>query len=176
MPYFISKVSLGSDQHVELSHEEYNAGIEARNALIHACYIEEKFAYLMDNYFELENDALRETLENLNHATLPFEERVQVIHLFNRRIINLLTTCRLYLDHVEHHLNVFAGLKSELNSIFTTSRRQFYDSSFAYRLLEALRNYVQHRGLPIKGISRNFTLIDSDNPNSPGNIRQFSDW
>lgn len=163
MKYILSNPNLADRSQVEITKDQYSAVLEARNCLVHTRDLEEKFAYMVDNYFELENDALYHTLYHSMHPSRPSAEGVSDIHLFNRRIINLLTTTRLFFDHTKRHLGAMniGNLKDD----FIAATNRAYDGNFAYRLLEALRNHVQHRGLPLMGITR----IDELNRSNPKN-------
>ena len=67
----------------------------------------------------------------------------------NRHIMNLLTTVRTALDQTEYNLKHRYGEESERWQTFKKATAQAYDSSFAYRFLYKLRNYVQHCGMPV---------------------------
>lgn len=169
MRHGIRQLVLGSTRFLELAQDRYAELVCARNRVFEALYIEEKFAYLVENYRELEIEALASTV---HHATLPqrsWSEMVADIHLFNRRIINLLTTTRLYLDQVPQHLMAICSGDTEptLEARFKTALSVRYGGSFAYRLLEALRNYVQHRGLPLSEVRRGCHIADPHDASSP---------
>jgi hypothetical protein len=76
----------------------------------------------------------------------------------NRYIMNLLTAVRTFLDHTERNLTHRHGKDSEQFQAFKKATAEAYDSSFAYRFLYKLRNYVQHRGMPIGKMSINTQL------------------
>ena len=166
MRHGITRLLLGEYQFLEVSEDRFAQLVDARRNVLESLYIEEKFTYLIDNYWDLEIEALANTARN---ATLPFRRSSEVIadiHLFNRRIINLLTTSRLYIDHTPHHLTAIFGDNSPEEQQFKSRRSTHYDNSLSYRLLEALRNYVQHRGLPLSGLRRNHRLTDPGKSNS----------
>jgi hypothetical protein len=84
---------------------------------------------------------------------LEWSHFADVIHTFNRRLNNLLSSCRLYLDHTAGALSAIYGSDSEPLSCYKKSRNEEYDSGFAYRVMEAIRNYAQHRNLPVAHVS-----------------------
>ncbi|MHC4398372.1 MAG: hypothetical protein ACYTG0_01690 [Planctomycetota bacterium] len=166
MRYGITRLVLGDHQFLEMPEDQYSQLTDARRNVFESLYIEEKFAYLIENYRELEIEALANTVHNATMPSRPWSELVSYTHLFNRRIINLLTTCRLYIDHTPHHLNSIFGDDNPATRQFTEGLSSRYDSSLAYRLLEALRNYVQHRGLPLAGLRRNSRRTEPGDPNA----------
>jgi hypothetical protein len=71
----------------------------------------------------------------------------------NGRLVNLLAACRLYIDQTKHHLSGMNGPSAPSVDAFKDLLAREYDGSAGYRFMEALRNFVQHRGYPINGIS-----------------------
>lgn len=162
MRYGLTRLISGDHQFLEFTKEQFDCVVDARQCVIEILQIEEKFVFLIENFRELEIEALGNTLRNATLPPRPWSEMISDIHLFNRRIINLLTTCRLYLDHTRHHLSAIPDgdtVKNELEGLWS----ECHENSFPYRFLEALRNYVQHRGLPLSGLRRNSRIIDPDN-------------
>jgi len=84
--------------------------------------------------------------------------------LLNRRVQNLLSSCRLYLDQSACHIAELEDTHPGLESDFNGVRSKQYDDSAAYRIAEALRNHSQHRGLPIAGII--LSASNGERPNS----------
>lgn len=66
----------------------------------------------------------------------------------NRRIINFLTTVKLYLDTFPQHANNLFPPAKELEDV-KAARSRAYDRSISYRVMEALRNYSQHEAFPV---------------------------
>jgi hypothetical protein len=61
---------------------------------------------------------------------------------------------RLVLDQAEHDLSSRFGRNSDQQTQFRLARNEAYDSSQAYRIVEALRNLVQHREMPSLKLNR----------------------
>jgi len=61
---------------------------------------------------------------------------------------------RLVLDQAEHDLSSRFGKSSDQLTKFRLARSTAYDSSSAYRVVEALRNLVQHREMPSLQLNR----------------------
>lgn len=76
----------------------------------------------------------------------------------NRRTVNLLTSARLYLDHLPQNIKLCV----RDNSAITAIKSRHYDNSFSYRFMEALRNYVQHCGLGIHLITTGSKVLSSE--------------
>ena len=87
----------------------------------------------------------------------------------NRCRMNLLSSARLYAEQVPKELDAIYGERSKICGKIIRSRdcqRAFP----AYRSMEALRNYAQHRGLPARGVTFELRREDT-NPDSPFHVR-----
>jgi len=156
----------GNRRFLEITQERFDQVVAARQSVIEILHIEEKFVFLIENFRELEIEALSNTFRNATIPQCTWSEIISDIHLFNRRIMNLLTTCRVYLDHTPHHLSTVFPKDDTVKNGFTASLKERHSASFSYRVLEALRNYVQHRGLPFTELRRNARIIDIANRNA----------
>lgn len=139
----------------EISPEQFNSLKTARESLTNVLYIEEKFNFIVDNFMDLEQDLLQVTLNAMYFPKrmVDWTHTVTEIHLINRRIINFLTTSKLYLDQVTHDLNTIPHEIPNLKEDVKDRINNEYNSVLGYRVMEALRNYVQHRGLPVHVLS-----------------------
>jgi hypothetical protein len=148
--------------HVEISHECFETLKSNKKFLIEALFIEEKYNLVVENHSEFELELLGNKVRNMLFHDHDWSSAMSEMHLINRRIVNLLTTCRLYLDQVQHHLQNIYRSESEQVKEFKVQSSHEYDSSFGYRVMEAMRNYVQHRGLSIGQISNQSQLVENE--------------
>jgi hypothetical protein len=58
-------------------------------------------------------------------------------------------TARLYLDQVQHGLKIICSKNSQFPRILKQTVSEQYDHSRGFRIMEAIRNYIQHRNLPV---------------------------
>lgn len=150
--YAITKLVFGFTDSILITAEQFNKIREAKHRLIFGVGIEEKFDLVLENYSELERTLIDMALE---HSI--FKGKIENLldggtHLINRRIINFLTTTRLYLDQIYHDLSSIYGKDSGQFNQFKTETKMRFDTVFGYRFMEALRNHVQHHNLPTQGI------------------------
>ncbi|HHF0518559.1 TPA: hypothetical protein ACPHW8_000240 [Vibrio alginolyticus] len=146
MKYSLRILALGDYPEVNLTQEEYDSIIHAQKVLHSAMALEEKYEVLISNFLELEKDSLCLTANYMMGRTQNYNDFFDVRSTFNRRIVNLLTSTRLYLDqYCQHVKDIDAELASDVKKEFSAQ----YDTNFSYRFMEALRNYVQHRGLAV---------------------------
>lgn len=66
----------------------------------------------------------------------------------NRHILNYLSSARTYIDHVARLLK-----KINLSEEFELKISNIYDGNFSYRFYSRLRNYSQHKGIPLTYVS-----------------------
>lgn len=160
MDHGLARLVLGSPKFVSITETEYAEIRRCREFLLEALFIEEKFDLVVDNYLEFETDLLdsaaREMVRGVQTWTAFQGERNQM----NRRVVNLLSSCRLYLDHTRHHLSNMGDIGQAVEASVQAKISSQYDGSLGYRVMEALRNYVQHRGYPLHGVTFNASWID----------------
>jgi hypothetical protein len=85
------------------------------------------------------------------HAYHPFELHVIALDA-NRNICNFLFSFTAFLDQSERLIRDQFGSTSQHLRVFQDERRKIHNSSHAYRLMYALRNFAQHRTMPVTGI------------------------
>ncbi len=128
--------------------------------LIEALSIEEKLNLVLENFAEFERDMLEISLNQMIFPSDTWSSLMTRLHTINRRLLNLLAACRLYVDHIPQNLAAIYGKNAEATQAFAEIKSQEYDSIIGYRVMEAIRNYAQHRNLPIGGISLPASRVD----------------
>ncbi len=162
MRYGITSIIMGFSGFIEINEEEYERIKAARENLIELLLLEETLDLVTENFQEYEAELLAIASRNM---IFPDTDDISMSHqriLISRRIVNLLSASRMYLDQCAHHLNNIYGENSENAKLAKKETSTQYDSSFGYRVMEALRNYVQHRGFPIHSIMFSGEWLDID--------------
>ena len=133
----------------------------AKNVCLLALGLEEKLQLVIDNYIEWETELLTRAQSSIFWQSNKYESMQHRLGLA-RKLTNVLTGFRLYLDQTDHALSkIFGNPSGELQSI-KQFKNSLYDSCFGYRFLEALRNHVQHCDLPIETVTYNSKLVDRE--------------
>jgi hypothetical protein len=145
------------EYYIELSEERYYQLKTARAYLFEMLSIEDKFNLVLENYAEFERELLNSSVSTMIFRKEDWSSHIDEIHLINRRLINLLTTCRLYIDQTAHNICSIYGKDSEQEKVVERQKNLEYDSTTqpGYRVMESIRNYVQHRELPVYGVRHN---------------------
>lgn len=160
--YFLKVLVLAYTPEVQINEATYRLCKVSMDILQHALSIEEKYELLISNYSDFEKELLGVTSKLLirppqNYSDF-FDDRV----LLNRKLVNLLTSARLYADqmiqHVEACVPNLVNVEETTKSYFTDE----YDKNLSYQFMEQLRNYVQHRGLPVHYVSMGMTRVEEN--------------
>lgn len=173
--YKISTYSLGKHDHVEITKEQYEEIRRTRQFISFGLALEEKLDLLAENYADFERELINMSVQHSvfygSIESLLIESR----HRVNRRLINLLTSVRLYHDQIAHALNGVYGKNNKTTTQFRELSSNEYDNHLSYRALEALRNHVQHASLPITAITFNESAVERSSngapPGAPTKIR-----
>jgi uncharacterized damage-inducible protein DinB len=126
---------------------------DAKERLIDVLRIEEKYNMLLENYEEFEKALLGATLNHVLFSEPVWASLVSMGYQTARRLQNVLSMARLYIDQVCHDLRVMYGSDAANLATFEEWTHQEYESRLGYRTMEALRNFMQHRSLPVQGMS-----------------------
>ncbi len=166
MNYHIIGRSSSGDIQAVITFDEYERIVQAIKKFHEFLYLEEKFDLLMENYYEYENEILRAALRFLvfprDIHNLLQDARLSI----TRRLVNLLSTCRMYLDQSSKHISNALGINSKIKTDHKVAKSDEYDTNFSYRVLEELRNHAQHKGYPFHVISFNSQLVEKE-PGAP---------
>ncbi len=162
---------LGAKHFLSLSTPSVTVVRRAIQDIYEFVEVEQKFDILVANFLELEEEMARRSLVQAYYADHSAKEMFEDKQAFNRRVINVLTAARLYVDQIMQHVKAFfpddAVKEAELKSAIAAE----YDSRLGYRVMEALRNYTQHRGLPLQGFTHGSRWV---NPNSPDKELEYN--
>ena len=153
MRYGITILALGSWPFIEISAEEFEQAKRAKEKLITFLGIEEKLDILLENYVEYEKHLIDLTLRQVVFSDLLLSSGMTDKQHLTRRLANLLSAARLYADQAKHDLSAIYERNSAQQELLRQALSREYDNRFGYRVMEALRNYMQHRSLPVKKLS-----------------------
>lgn len=148
MKYQLTLAILDPHQELEIDKERFDFLKRARHTLIEALALEEKYEILISNYLELEQQIVRQAVVAQVRTQSDYSEFFEFRMIFNVALVNLLTAARLYVDQFPRHVRDCLADESQL-ALAKSWLKQAYDSAFEYRFMEALRNHVQHNGVPL---------------------------
>lgn len=136
---------------VQLSESQLENIRNAHDSMMASLDIEEIFDMNLNNYYDFEKYVL-----NYNHERCFFSDELDRYWLvrpqISRFVMNFLSSSRSYLDYVPRKLAALSVNSIEALASFDRMRKQMYDERLGYRVLESLRNYTQHRSMPIHNV------------------------
>lgn len=160
MPYQLQCIVLGRSEVTAITESEYQDLLTARRGLLDLLAIEEKYDLLLRNFVSFERTVHDTTLSSLYFSERSWSDFIDRMQDLNLEVMNLLSMCRTYVDHIPQHLSAIFGQDSAEKLSFIERTKAEYDTTLGYRALYALRNYVQHSGLPIHSMTFNNKWVD----------------
>lgn len=139
--HYLTGFSLDAGLRISIQEEEFTALRVSMDCLIHSLYIEEKYDFIVQNRIALER-----ALADCNDLPNQMQDLRYAKSEINRHFANILTTTRLYIDQGTRYGTKLDRLFSEPLVRFKSRLSQQYDARLGYRVMESLRNFVQHRG------------------------------
>jgi len=153
MRYVLMLLLSGHHPKLELMDVEYYQIRDAQAGVRYLLQVEELFNLVLGNYVDFEKTLLDVALECSVYQNSDYKTFHGYRYEVERRILNLLSAGRSYLDQAPQRIEDFMGSESAALKAFRDETHTQYDSSLGYRVMECLRNYVQHRGLPVGKLS-----------------------
>jgi len=149
MKYLLRKNVLAKVPEIEIMPEEYAEFETAHNIISNALAIEEKYEILTVNYLDFERQILDTATNDMVRRHLDYSDFFDVRLSLNVRLVNLLTAARLYVDQLNNNVRECVPSVTDAKEVVKKFFSKGYDENKEYRFMEALRNYVQHRELPV---------------------------
>jgi hypothetical protein len=137
---------------VSIDADRHRALCQARSTFVDAGAFEQRYEILLGNHLALEQFCAEWSLRREVEMDHRYETGARVILEANRHVMNLLSAARSYADHVVRdfkHLGLSPAFQEQAEALMSEA----YDRSLSYRVMCALRNYVQHRATPVHGMT-----------------------
>jgi hypothetical protein len=149
MKFVIAGLGIGRGS-AKISEDEFTRTKQAKRSLVVAMSIEGKFDLLLENYAEFERGLLELALHQMIFSDLDWSSMQFDTQKVNRTLTNLLSASRLYIDQLKHEAGALDTSTPSLARVLKDKGSAEYDSKLGYRVMEASRNYTQHRDLPVQ--------------------------
>jgi hypothetical protein len=161
MNYSITRLAGGQHISVSITEEEFARVKKAKVNYLIIIGIEEKLDLLLENYVEFESGLLSLSLRRAVFSDFDWGGLMDDIQATNRRLANLLMSIRLYTDQVKRSASALFGRNGETTVALLKDLEEQRGNSLGLRVLEELRNHIQHRDLPIQHLTHNRARSDS---------------
>lgn len=96
--YVICGMAIGSSERVESSEAEYQACVAAIDGIDDITSVEENYESLIENHIEWESAISQQTLRQMISFRIDYNELQDARKFIARKLGNVLTSARLYLD------------------------------------------------------------------------------
>ena len=149
--YIITCRASNQRRDIDLSPGEFESIKNARVGLMALLQIEEKCDLVFENYVEFEDALNMLAVRNAFFHDGDWSSMMTDLLFINRRLINLLATAILYRDQVKREVSRLLG--RERHRQFEARISEEARLSLGYRAMEAVRNHMQHQGLPVSRLS-----------------------
>jgi hypothetical protein len=140
--FAIRRLSSGVDGDLSLTREEFEEISSSQSLLLRTLAIEQRYDILVGNYADVELQLLTCALQHLVHPSQQRSDFDKATTSIDRVLMNFLSSARGYIEQVKS-----GALSSDLD-VINKQLSQAYNGALAFRVMEALRNYTQHSGLP----------------------------
>ena len=150
--YILTQHVLGTCPQIEIPEAEFASLQQAYATMQEVISSEEQFDAVARNFFDLESDLLATTLEFTYVGFGDGMKSMAARRLLNRRLLNLLSAARGYMDHQRHAVKEIFGPSDPRSEEAVRMFRVAHSENFGYRLMEELRNACQHRIFPVHAV------------------------
>lgn len=165
MNYWLRLPFLGGSHTLPITKDHFEQLAASKKRLLLISSFVENYRVVLDSYRTIETSLHK---QSLNQQTLGFsfyKESLDTRVKLNSAYIGYLSAMRYFHDWSDRNLKEV--LSHDQVKSFQTFRLNLRDSTPNYRFIEALRNYAQHRELPIEGIKyHHFVENTDDNENT----------
>jgi len=148
---------------LEIDENEFMELENAKKFLHFILTHEESYDIVISNYIEFEQEILQLTLQNVMYYDSTSNSFYELRMKLNKRLINLLTSVKLYQDLGMHQIPKFISEREKWQAYLKKLFSNEYDNKNHYRFMEELRKYTQHAGLAIHLTSFSMSTTNSQN-------------
>lgn len=142
MRYELRRSILSAGSILSIADKEFASIWRADRELRRLLTIEQRYDILIGNYLDLERQIFHCNSEHVVREYFNESHLLNAMSLIDRCIGNFLSSARAFIDQASN------GAEPNDVPLIQGYFADQYDSSLAYRTMEALRNYTQHCGLP----------------------------
>ena len=172
MKYYLQKLALGQNGEIGITEKEFNALKQAKDALMNFFGLVENYRVVVESYRTIEKAKHDAELDYVLYSRFGYDDHSDARVALNSTIVGYLASARYFLDSTDKILPKI--LSSAQVKSFNEFRRNIYDSTIEYRFVEALRNYVQHRELPIHTVTYHSYTEDRNNIETSDKVTSLS--
>lgn len=172
MKYYLQKFALGQNSRIGITEKELNELKQAKDALTNFFSLTENYRVVVESYRTVEKAKHDAELDHILYSRFGYDNFSDTIVALNSPIVGYLASARYFLDSTDKILPKILS-PAQVES-FNEFRNNIYDSTSEYRFVEALRNYVQHRELPVHTVTYHNYVKDRNNIETSDKVSSLS--
>ncbi|MEO5712964.1 MAG: hypothetical protein ABIT37_05710 [Luteolibacter sp.] len=172
MNYCLQVLAIGHPLKVELSESEFEELKQAKQTLTKFFSFTENYRVVVESYREVERAKHEAELDHMLYSNFGYESLADARVALNAPIVGYLSSARYFLDATDKFISKV--LTDDQAAKYQTQRRKIYDEFPHYAFIEALRNYVQHRELPIHTVTYHNFIEDKRNHETSDMVTSLS--
>lgn len=151
MPYHL--FCNGCNKEMPIDENTVKKVLTAKDNLITALGVEERYDLLISTYKEFEMYLLSDLLNQIWHKKSGYNGGAEVRCAFTLHMNNYLSSFNSYIKQMYRSLQTLYGKDSEKYTEYLNLIKDLEKNEIDYMIIKELRNYIQHRGTPIHGQS-----------------------
>lgn len=159
MQYFLRFAQYADCPTLPIDSQRFSLLKASRAILADALEVEEEYEMMISNYIDLEKESLNASISYMVRTCRGYADFLDARLSLNRRLMNLLTSVRLYSDRLPTHCCACLPRETGIEERVQSLRSAEYERNFDYRFMEALRNYIQHYGTAVHHVTFGGRLI-----------------
>lgn len=146
--YFLTQRVIGCVQKLDLNLDEFCRIKKSRDILSAAINLEQVYDFYASGLLDFERELLSISAEDMLRGSFTTNYFYDIGAAVGRRLGNLLSNARGYFDQAPRHFARCMGDKMAAKTARCYMNVE-YDSNVNYRVMEAVRNHVQHQDVGI---------------------------
>jgi len=150
--YVLKNLTLSRPPEITLEETAYNSIKQAREILSGGLALESKYEILISNYSDFEKAISNCAIDHMIRRKTEYEDFLLTSINLNKALVNLLTSTYSYCEGARKFTSCLPDkelFKKRIDELLSAER----SNSTEYHFMENLRNYTQHRGLPVHSIT-----------------------
>ncbi len=172
MDYYLQEFAVGKNRRIVISEQEFNELRMDSGTLTIFFTLTENYRVVVESYRAVEKAKHDAELDHILYSRIGYDEFSDDRVALNSPIVGYLANARYFIDSTDKILPKV--LSHDQFKSFTKFRSNIYDSTYEYKFVEALRNYVQHRELPVHNVTYHNYVEDSNNIETSDKVTSLS--
>ena len=151
--YRIAVQTLENNYTSSLSEDEFDELVSIRRVIFASTEFEETFNLLVHNWIDFQKAIFDLTITRAIRYDFSWDDGAEMRSILDQKLTAFLTSARLYVEQTPRELKNEFEDGQKLADDFKKTLSNQYDTRNGYAFMEALRNYVQHKGLPVHSLT-----------------------